>query len=530
MESALLTLFILSSFAVDFSPNARSNTEWNDMVVSRVGTFTTLVCTDKTATGAVSINWMVQLPGTEQWKLVFSANEKKEFSGGASKDSMQLTDHNFQDTGVFSLLFRAQMEDRGLYSCLVKQQRQVLKEWFILLVILTVTVSPAGLIPQQSTLLLIASVNPDFAVNKITWVAPGGITMKTEKSPKIGTVAKLPQVKLSDSGAYVCVVQPRGNSSKALFPFNVDVTVSDNEVAKFSNIKYGETIYTAARAQTSIPLTCSGDPGDYVKLYWRPTETHDNMTLVFQYDRWRKLFSPIEQSKTLELAGPPYNPETGSFSFVLTPWVKDGGLYICEVVHNDSAHGQWTMLSVVKVNTRTLTSKLELDCRYSESTQVKEAFWKYQNESHPLHMSSNGPGSITTTVPLPITADTAGNYTCTLQLKSGQTVMATHTLPVEPGLNDSVTTPSLLPSLYALLLLVPLVAVAVSALLWRQKHISDRGIEQSLSVHSREAENIYENPEDIRQAPPQGSVYMDLKPRGEDDVYKELERYEQCQS
>lgn len=107
------------------------------MVVSRVGTFTTLVCTDKTATGAVSINWMVQLPGTEQWKLVFSANEKKEFSGGASKDSMQLTDHNFQDTGVFSLLFRAQMEDRGLYSCLVKQQRQVLKEWFILLVILT---------------------------------------------------------------------------------------------------------------------------------------------------------------------------------------------------------------------------------------------------------------------------------------------------------------------------------------------------------------------------------------------------------
>lgn len=43
------------------------------------------------------------------------------------------------------------------------------------------------------------------------------------------------------------------------------------------------------------------------------------------------------------------------------------------------------------------------------------------------------------------------------------------------SLVDSVTTPSLLPSLYALLLLVPLVAVAVSALLWRQKHISDRG-------------------------------------------------------
>lgn len=39
----------------------------------------------------------------------------------------------------------------------------------------------------------------------------------------------------------------------------------------------------------------------------------------------------------------------------------------------------------------------------------------------------------------------------------------------------SVTTPSLLPSLSALLLLVPLVAAAVGVLLWRQKHISDRG-------------------------------------------------------
>ncbi|MEQ2270423.1 hypothetical protein XENORESO_005691, partial [Xenotaenia resolanae] len=93
----------------------------------------------------------------------------------------------------------------------------------------------------------------------------------------------------------------------------------------------------------------------------------------------------------------------------------------------------------------------------------------------------------------------------------------------------STTTSSLHPSFSALLLLVPVVAAAVGVLLWRQKHISDRGIEQSLSVQSGEAENIYENPEDIRQAPPQGSVYMDLKPRGDNDVYKELERYEQCQ-
>lgn len=38
-----------------------------------------------------------------------------------------------------------------------------------------------------------------------------------------------------------------------------------------------------------------------------------------------------------------------------------------------------------------------------------------------------------------------------------------------------MTKPSLLPSLSALLLLVPLVAATICVLLWRQKHISDRG-------------------------------------------------------
>ncbi|XP_077577240.1 g6f-like isoform X2 [Stigmatopora nigra] len=78
--------------------------------------------------------------------------------------------------------------------------------------------------------------------------------------------------------------------------------------------------------------------------------------------------------------------------------------------------------------------------------------------------------------------------------------------------------------LLTLLLLVLLVAgTTMAVLLWRQKRISRRAIEQSLSVHSGEMENIYENPEDVRQALPQGSFYMDLKPR-HDDVYKELDR------
>lgn len=88
-----------------------------------------------------------------------------------------------------------------------------------------VTVVPAAPILQLSTLALIASVNPDSAVAKITWEAPGGISMKSERKPNTGTVAKLPLLQISDGGAYVCLVHPQGDSSRAPFPFNVDVTV-----------------------------------------------------------------------------------------------------------------------------------------------------------------------------------------------------------------------------------------------------------------------------------------------------------------
>uniref|UniRef100_A0A8C2XFZ2 Ig-like domain-containing protein n=1 Tax=Cyclopterus lumpus TaxID=8103 RepID=A0A8C2XFZ2_CYCLU len=512
MESGFFTILLVSTFEV-YSAHS-GITDWEDVMVAREGMPTTLVCTDTTMRGAVAINWMVK--SLDEWKLVLSASESKKFSGGASKASMRLTDPNFQDTGVFSLFLVPRMEDSGLYSCLIKQQERKLKEKIILLAILTVTIVPAAPIPQLSTVRLAASVNPGYAATKITWAAPGGIYMKSKKT-NTDTVAKVPLVQNKDGGAYVCMVHPWGNSSNTVFAFHVDVTVD------------GETdlrdISTATQAQTPFPLTCPGDQGDYVRLHWLPPDSrrHSDIKLLYQNDSWGGSTFVTNHSKRLQLAGPPYNAEAGSFSFLLTPELKDGGLYICEVFLNDIAFSRRTTLSVLTVKTRHSSSKLELWCLYSERSQVHSARWKYQNESRHLHSLSINPGRIATILPLPITSDTAGNYTCTLQLNNGRTVYATQavTLPLE---GVSVTTPSLLPSLSALLLLVPLVAAAVSVLLWRQKHISDRGIEQSMSVHSGEAENIYENPEDIRQAPPQGSIYMDLKPRGENDVYKELER------
>ncbi|XP_075209628.1 LOW QUALITY PROTEIN: uncharacterized protein LOC115434984 [Sphaeramia orbicularis] len=504
MESGFLTFILISSLAVYSSHVGMSDSEWNDVVVAREGSPTILVCTD-TNRGSVAINWMVKPLGVRQWKLLLSANDRKEFSGGSLKDSMRLSDPEFGESGDFSLFFLPTMEDSGFYLCMIKQAGRTVKEKIILLAILKVTVIPAPPILQYATLRLIATVSPDFAVTKITWAAPGGVSMRSEKHPKFGTVAKLPQVQNSDSGAYVCMVHPWGNSSKALFAFNVDVSVEADKVASFTNITHGPLISTGTLAHTSFPLTCPAVQGDYVLLYWLPPDSkkQNNMKVVFTYDRWRGSTLLTEQSKRLQLAGPPYNAETGSFLLVLTPERHDGGPYICEVFLNDNTFSQRTLLSVLKVKTKRLSSKLELGCVYSELSQVQSATWKHENQSRRLRMISSGPGSITTVVPLPITSDTAGNYTCTLQLKNGQTVLATHTVTLPPEESVSVTTPSLLPCLSALLLLVPLVAVAVSVLLWRQKHISDRGIEQSLSVQSGETENIYENPQDIRQAPPQ---------------------------
>ncbi|KAM6936741.1 g6f-like [Lycodopsis pacificus] len=505
-----------------FSQKRGWETDWEDVMVAREGVPTTLDCTDATMRGAVAINWKVKSVGVDEWKLVLSANEKKKFSGGASKTSMRLTDPDFQDTGVFSLFLVPRMEDSGLYSCSIKQHQRELEK-IILLAILTVTVVPAAPIPLLSTLRLAAVVNPGYAVTRITWAAPGGASMKSEKKTNAGTVAKLPQVQSSDSGAYSCMVRLWGNSGNTLFPFKVDVIVDADNVASFTNITHDSDIFTATKDRTLFPLTCPGVQGDYVRLHWRPPDRkYIDIMRVYENDRWGGSTFFTNHSKRLQLAGPPYNAEAGSFSFLLTPEFEDGGLYICEVFLNDNAFSRRTMLSVLKatVKTRHSSSKLELGCRYSERSQVQSARWTYQNKSRRLDSWVKEPGRIITSLPLPITSDTAGNYTCTLQLKNGQTVWATQA--VEGG---SVATPSLLPSLSALLLLVPLVAAAVCVLLWRQKHICDRGIEQSLSVHSGDAENVYENPEDIRQAPPQGSVYMDLKPRGEDDVYKELERY-----
>lgn len=184
---------------------------------------------------------------------------------------------------------------------------------------------------------------------------------------------------------------------------------------------------------------------------------------------------------------------------------------------------------------------------YSERPQVKNVTWSYVKNSTRSLRSRGVVGRITTSVTLPVTPETAGEYACTLYLKNGNSVQYTYTVTmanIEPTISTGSALPPAvfltlppaddsLPSYVStfsfLLFLIPLIAVAVGVLLWRQGFcVTRRNVKQSQSHHSREVENIYENPDDLRQAPPQGAVYMDLKPMGETDVYKELDRYNQC--
>lgn len=111
--------------------------EWDDVVVVRQRRPATLICTHTPVEDAITINWKAKSIGAEEWQLVLSASKEKTFFGSAFKTSMQLTDPNFIDTGVFSLSFLPKMEDSGLYSCLVMQKERILKEKTILLAILT---------------------------------------------------------------------------------------------------------------------------------------------------------------------------------------------------------------------------------------------------------------------------------------------------------------------------------------------------------------------------------------------------------
>ncbi|XP_077454323.1 g6f-like [Stigmatopora argus] len=496
------------------------HTKWDEIVVGGKQRVTTLECIHQEVRAAVKISWMVQRFGADDWKLVLTASDLEEFSGSGAKPSMHLADPNFQNTGNFSLLLQPLLQDSGYYKCFVEQNGKKIKQKVILLAIATVFSIPASPIPRKSTLRLIAKIHPEVICDKILWESPDGTSLKTVLKPKSGFMTKVPQATDNDAGSYKCTVHLLGKHNTTTFTFALRIKVNAVSEAIFTTIEHGPPIFIPIQAGRSVSLACPEIRGDYVFLYWQHPKT-GNLKLLYSRDDWRVKTWIDSESHDFKLTSTPSTLYGTSYTFALKPGLKDGGVYICQVLSNDSLFNQRTLLTVLKVMGVRFGSNLQLECLYNELGRVQFAKWEYQNKSR-LLQSSIWPGNVTTTLPLPITPDMEGNYTCTLHLQDGRTISARHAVKKQVIVPVPSSTFHFL--LLTLLLLVLLVAATTTAvLLWRQKRISRRGIEQSLSVHSGEMENIYENPEDVRQALPQGSFYMDLKPR-HDDVYKELDR------
>ncbi len=65
---------------------------------------------------------------------------------------------------------------------------------------------------------------------------------------------------------------------------------------------------------------------------------------------------------------------------------------------------------------------------YSERSQVKTIKWSYVQDPRRVLQSAAVLGRITTSVVLPVTPETAGQYACTLYLKNGKSVQYMYTI------------------------------------------------------------------------------------------------------
>ncbi|XP_061107115.1 g6f-like [Conger conger] len=515
--------------------------DWDDVVVTQADAPVTLACSDWPLKGTVQLEWQWKPDGQDSWSVVLKASHKRQFGAEAQKADVRMADPRFHASGNFSLFFRPRAGDGGRYCCLTGGKRE--RQRVTLLAILAVVVSPSPPVPLESILRLYTNAPLSEAVSEVVWLSPKGLSLHSETKglslhsetlPSGSSICKLPNFRKADEGNYTCQVRPRGKASRHHFHFIYRITVNDYKRAKFTDPGNRlPTNSTACVHGTPVPISCPRS-GDYVVLYRQPPANAQQQ--IFSYDRWRRI-REVRTKARLRLDA---SADSGHFLFLLEAELQDGGVYRCEVFLNDNVFVQGTGLSVLKVSSKSKDSKLTLLCQYSFRPQVREVTWTHQNQSHSrkLLWTTTEPGRLQTVVPLGPQA--AGNYTCTLELKNDLVVRAVHTVPPKrPAtppptvpVNTSSSSPSLLTPLSGLGVLLPLAVVAVvtvGVLLWKRGYHNTRpGVEQSLSHHSGEVENVYENPEDLRQSTGQSSVYMDLKPTSDDDVYKELDRYEQC--
>ncbi|XP_068069960.2 g6f-like isoform X3 [Danio rerio] len=529
--------FIIVSFGlcVIFSPLMAGDV-WNDVVMAREDTSVTISCFKSPPTSSIMVTWKMMSVREDRWSYLLSANCIDGQTDG--RRSRVFEGRTFEISADASLNFIAAVATQRRYSCVVEQDDKKLQEKIVLLALVKLSVTPTPPVTVDRTLRLAAQVSPASVAAGGTWVSPSGELLYTEISHGMGRLlSKLPRVTSKDSGVYTCRIRVHGNSSTSDSEHRVNVTVNVRAVFSFTDVTHGESRSMAVLSRSVVTITCPSVLGDYVLLYWEYPDSK-RMELIFQYDRWRRSYT--NQTKLhLQFTGSASLATAGNFSFSLSPSLKDGGVYLCEVFLDDKAFSQANKLSVLHGYTSSSRGSLDLSCMYSERSQVKSVRWSYVQDPKRTLQTTAVMGKITTSVALPVTSKTAGQYACTLYLENGKSVQYMHTVtktaptvspgPALPPAAEDISVHSYVSTFSFLLLLIPVIAAAVGVLLWKRGYcVTRRSVEQSLSYHSGEVENIYENPDDLRQTPPQGAVYMDLKPTGEMDVYKELERYNQC--
>ncbi|XP_046704524.1 g6f-like isoform X2 [Silurus meridionalis] len=549
--SSYSLLFTLTCIGVCFIlPSAAQRVNaWSDVIVVEDGAAVTLLCPEEPFVTLRQVEWLV-MPALEKlWTMLFSVNVIKESVNSKQTyrqagRTLLISNHN-----SISLQFTATMESGGLYNCLLEKDDKKIKEKIVLLAVIKLTLAPAPVIYFRNTARLKAEVSPSYAVVGGTWVSHTGSPLFTIVSSPGTLITKLPLVTKKDSGTYTCNITVDGRGRNPVYSYTLRLTVNEKQAAIFPNITYGHLISLAALSRSSVTLPCAAFNGDYVLLYWwRPDLPRSNPQLIFQFDRWRNYGD--QPNHYLQLHNH-YGVRSGNFSFLLKPELKDAGRYQCEVFVDDQVFAQLTMLTVLKGSSTYSSSSVELTCEYSERSQVDSVKWTHVRKPQRQLAINAVLGRISISIDLPLTQYTAGQYACTLILIDGPTVeyRYTPTMPtaetpccvsklpdelttrsavslLQPTDGNSTPEPSvLLPSLSLLLFLVPMIAVAVGVLLWRRGPCTfPQNVERTLSHYSGEVENIYENPEDVRQSPSPNAVYMDLKFTGETDIYRELDR------
>ncbi|XP_069041323.1 g6f-like isoform X1 [Lepisosteus oculatus] len=525
---ASLPLAVACALLLLSGPVAGKGSDWDDSVVGQAGAPVTLPCSAQL--GNRTVHWHWQPAGWDSWSLVLSANHKQEFWGGARKLEQRLADPSFPSSGDLSLAFRARQQDSGQYLCEVdtKEGEMKPKRHIVLLVILTVSVGPPSPVPAGGTARLLARVSAEDWRGGVSWFSPQGVPLPRETLPSGGVLSKVPRFGPADQGNYTCQVLPQGPCGRPRFLFSHAVVLRDSTQDPFTNVSHGLSQSLVSSSLSPLSLPCLWSPGaDYFQLRWRLPDSRKTQ-LVFLFDRWRQSTENRRPAR-LRLAHPdPFR--SGNYSFLLTPKPGDAGRYTCEVFLDESAYQKSLSLTVVHVSGQPSGQGLLLSCLYRERPPVRRAYWTSQ--SSPLNGSSTAPGQVSAEVP----RHRPGNYSCCLELKDGRTHAAVYALPPPPpppAGDSSLYSSSVYPALAVAGVLSLLLALAAAVVLWK------RGICQQHTAREEppcavEGENLYENPDDLRkdwdqrgEFVPPTAVYMELNPDGQ-DVYKELERYEEC--